>query len=100
MSNTSNRTDKDREADALERLEFYAGQQRMFTGQPQKCPRCGYLAIKPRLATNALSRLSKPSIYVCDACGSEEGIESIPGHDRKPVTEWAAVRIPDWRCTV
>ncbi len=88
----------DAEKDALDRLEFYAGQQRMFAGQPQKCPRCGLLAIKPRLATNALSRIKKPDIYVCDACGTEEGLESVPGSPKKPVAEWAAIKNRDWRC--
>lgn len=88
----------DKEKDALDRLEFYAGQQRMHTGRPQKCPRCGLLAIKPRLRTNALSRLEKPEIYVCDVCGTEEGMESVPGNAKKPITDWAAVKDPDWRC--
>lgn len=87
-----------KEKDALDRLEFYAGQQRMYAGRPQKCPRCGLLAIKPRLATNAMSRLKKPEIYVCDVCGTDEGMESMPGTGQTPVTEWAAVKDPDWRC--
>ena len=91
-------TNKDAEKNALDRLEFYAGQQRMFAGTPQKCPRCGLLAIKPQLRTNALSRLKKPDIYICDVCGMAEGLESVPGSQKKPVTEWTAVKDPDWRC--
>lgn len=94
--NTGTISDNDR--NALERLEFYAGQQRIHDGHAQNCPRCGRPAIKPRLRTNALARLRKPDIYICDACGTSEGLESVPGSPKKQLSEWAAVRDPDWRC--
>ena len=94
----ANQEQKDREKDALDVLRFHAGRQRALDGQVQNCPRCGHPSIKPALHTNAMSRLKKPDIYVCDLCGTAEGLESIPEHYKKPVTEWAAVRIPDWRC--
>lgn len=88
----------DRGKDALERLQFHAGRQRSLDGQVQKCPRCGMPSIKPKLCTNALSRLRGVHIYVCDLCGTSEAIGSMPGKAPMPATDWAAAKDPDWRC--
>lgn len=89
------KTDKD--LDALDRITFHAGRQRLLNGQPQLCPRCGKPAIKPRLHTNALSRLKKPNIYICDACGNDEAVRDANG-DQLPLSQWAAAKNPEWRC--
>ena len=50
-------------------LDFKAQQQ---AGKNLPCPRCGQETMKPRLPTNALSRLA--DLYVCDACGLDEAM--------------------------
>lgn len=92
------KTRTDADLDALDRLAFHAGRQRLLNGQPQLCPRCGRPAIKPRLPTNALSRLKKPRIYICDACGNDEAVRET-NKDPLPLSQWAAAKDPEWRCT-
>ena len=40
------------------------------SGRYTRCPRCGRETMKPKLYTNALSRLA--DILVCDTCGADE----------------------------
>lgn len=56
------------------------------------CPRCGLLAMKPELHTNAYSRVA--DIYICDSCGLEEAFESHPfgGKEPKKLENWFVVR--------
>lgn len=79
--------------DVSDRLAFLAGRQRMSAGRPQICPRCGRMAIKPRLHTNALSR--HYGIYVCGLCGNQEAMLQSRGR-RLRFQDWAAAR-PDFR---
>lgn len=55
------------------------------------CPRCGYMSVKDRLHTNALSRHA--TVYVCDTCGMDEAIRDMKG-DVLPATEWAIAKLP------
>lgn len=43
---------------------------RQDAGEHLPCPRCGRMTMKPKLLTNALSRIA--DIMVCDGCGMEE----------------------------
>jgi len=49
------------------------------------CPRCGQVNMKPRIHTNAMSRVA--DIYVCDDCGTDEALRN-----------WANIPLPieDW----
>lgn len=53
------------------------------------CPRCGQMAVKDRLVTNALSRHA--DIYICDRCGTDEAIRDFIGAVLPP-EEWAIVK--------
>ena len=50
------------------------------------CPRCGRATVKPKTATNALSRHA--DVYVCDECGTDEAIRDF-GKVVLPLHEWA-----------
>lgn len=44
---------------------------------------------------NALSR--RATVYICDACGTQEAIEDMMG-SRDPLTAWAIAAAPEkWR---
>ncbi len=74
-----------------ERIAELARAQKANNGLRQACPRCGQMAIKPRLHTNALSRAA--DIYVCDTCGNLEALSpKNPGN----LDGWAAAG-PDFR---
>ena len=55
------------------------------------CPRCGQMTVKDRLHTNALSRHA--TVYVCDACGTDEAIRDWKGAPL-PLREWAIAKLP------
>ena len=45
---------------------------------------------------NALSR--RATVYICDACGTEEALEDMLGN-RMPLVAWAIAQTPElWRC--
>ncbi len=52
----------------------------------QRCPRCGMATVKPKTATNALSRHA--DVYICDECGTDEAIRDWGGLVL-PLHEWA-----------
>ena len=56
-----------------------------------RCPRCGSMMFGPK-ARHALSRWA--DIIVCDQCGTIEALEQAGLAEKKPLTEWAAVKIP------
>ena len=60
------------------------------------CPRCGKMSMDTESVTrNALSR--RATIYICDACGTQEAIEDMMG-SRSPLTVWAIAAAPEkWR---
>ena len=60
------------------------------------CPRCGKMSMDTESFTrNALSR--RATIYICDACGTQEAIEDMMG-SRSPLTVWAIAAAPEkWR---
>lgn len=53
------------------------------------CPRCGGMAVKDKLCTNALSR--HVHVYVCDRCGMDEAMRELAGNDL-PLWEWAIAK--------
>jgi len=55
------------------------------------CPRCGLMSVKDRLHTNALSRHA--SVYICDACGTDEAIRDWKGATI-PLKDWAIALLP------
>ena len=55
------------------------------------CPRCGRMTVKDRLHTNALSRHA--TVYVCDACGTDEAIRDMTGCVL-PLKDWAIAKLP------
>ena len=55
----------------------------------QLCPRCGRATVKPKTATNALSRHA--DVYICDECGTDEAIRDW-GAFVLPLHEWAIFR--------
>ena len=59
---------------------------RQEAGEQMPCPRCGMDKKKPNLHTNALSR--EFDIYVCDACGTNEGMLAFM-RNPLPLNEWA-----------
>ena len=59
---------------------------RQEAGEQMPCPRCGMDKMKPNLHTNALSR--EFDIYVCDACGTNEGMLAFM-RNPLPLNEWA-----------
>lgn len=61
------------------------------------CPRCGKMAMDTESVTrNALSR--RATVYICDACGTEEALEDMLGN-RMPLVAWAIAQTPElWRC--
>lgn len=60
------------------------------------CPRCGKMAMDTESVTrNALSR--RATVYICDACGTEEALEDMLGN-RMPLVAWAIAQTPElWR---
>lgn len=60
------------------------------------CPRCGKMAMDTKSVTrNALSR--RATVYICDACGTEEALEDMLGN-RMPLVAWAIAQTPElWR---
>ena len=62
------------------------------------CPRCGKMAMDAESVTrNALSR--RATVYICDACGTEEAIEDMGALSKLPLREWAIAQAPGlWRC--
>ena len=58
-------------------------------GHAFPCPRCGRQSMKPDAASNALSRYA--DVYICDTCGLNEAIRSMPGNTPIPITEWGMV---------
>ena len=60
------------------------------------CPRCGKMSMDTESVTrNALSR--RATVYICDACGTQEAIEDMMG-SRDPLTAWAiAAAREKWR---
>lgn len=62
------------------------------------CPRCGKMSMDTESVTrNALSR--RATIYICDACGTQEAIEDMMG-SRSPLTAWAIAAAPgNWHVT-
>jgi len=63
-----------RQLDQQREREFFNG-----------CLRCGLETMKPRLATNAMSRLE--DVWVCDRCGVNEAMDEFAG---------TVLEIPDW----
>ena len=59
------------------------------SGAYTRCPRCGLSTMKPKLYTNALSRIA--DIMVCDTCGVDEAKLAFMG---SPGTlyQWAALQ--------
>ena len=55
------------------------------------CPRCGRMTVKDRKVTNALSRHA--TVYVCDACGTDEAIRDFTGAVL-PLKDWAIAKLP------
>lgn len=78
---------------AKEVIERFAGNQQ---GGHFACPRCGKMAMDAESVTrNALSR--RATVYICDACGTEEALEDMLGK-RMPLSGWAIARAPElWR---
>lgn len=62
---------------------------RQEAGEHMPCPRCGADTMKPRIHTNALSRMA--DIHICDACGTTEAMLAHMSQ-RMPLTEWAAFK--------
>ena len=62
---------------------------RQESGAYTRCPRCGLPNMKPKLYTNALSRIA--DIMVCDTCGVDEAKLAFMG---SPGTlyQWAALQ--------
>ena len=60
------------------------------------CPRGGKMSMDTESVTrNALSR--RATVYICDACGTQEAIEDMMG-SRDPLTAWAIAAAPEkWR---
>lgn len=60
------------------------------------CPRCGRMAMDAESVTrNALSR--RATVYICDACATEEALEDMLGN-RMPLVAWAIAQTPElWR---
>lgn len=57
------------------------------------CPRCGKMSMDTEIVTrNALSR--RATVYICDACGTQEAIEDMMG-SRDPLTAWAIAAAPE-----
>ena len=57
------------------------------------CPRCGKMSMDTESVTrNALSR--RATVYICDACGTQEAIEDMMG-SRGPLTAWAIAAAPE-----
>lgn len=75
--------------EAQKKIEAFA---KVQTDGVHFCPRCGYMSVKDRLHTNALSRHA--AVYVCDTCGMDEAIRDMKG-DVLPATEWAIAKLPD-----
>ena len=59
------------------------------SGAYTRCPRCGLSTMKPKLYTNALSRIA--DVMVCDTCGVDEAKLAFMG---SPGTlyQWAALQ--------
>lgn len=74
--------------DAQKKIDAFA---KVQTDGVHFCPRCGYMSVKDRLHTNALSRHA--TVYVCDTCGMDEAIRDMKG-DVLPATEWAIAKLP------
>ena len=74
-------------AAAKKAVDDFARQQKDGT---KFCPRCGRNAVKKRLVTNALSRHA--SVYVCDACGTDEAIRDFAGNPL-PLKDWAIAKM-------
>lgn len=48
----------------------------LYGGDEMKCPRCGVNELKPKLASNALSRKDNKT-YICSDCGIQEALFDI-----------------------
>jgi ribosomal protein S27AE len=69
-------------------LKTYCEMQKSTHTENLPCPRCGYMSMKPRLATNALSRHF--NIYICSTCGTDEALRDFK-KDVLPLSAWNAV---------
>ena len=54
------------------------------------CPRCGRVAMKLPMHTNALSR--REDCYVCDNCGMDEAVREF-GRIPLDIDEWYLVKL-------
>lgn len=62
---------------------------RQENGTYTLCPRCGLPSMKPKLYTNALSRMA--DIMVCDTCGVDEAKLAFMGSPGT-IYQWAALQ--------
>jgi len=76
------------EAEAKVTLDWYGKHQ---PDEDARCPRCGAMMFGPK-ARHALSR--RADIIVCDEDGMKEALEDAGITEKLPLTEWAAVKIP------
>ncbi len=58
-------------------------------GEYTLCPRCGRDTMKPKLYTNALSRLA--DIMICDECGQAEALLAVMNNEGT-IYKWAALQ--------
>lgn len=61
------------------------------SGAVLPCPRCGWMKMKEKLCTNALSR--RADVYICDSCGTAEALEDFY---REPQFNWAERLVSEW----
>ena len=76
------------EEEAVTTLNWYGKHQ---PESDARCPRCGEIMWGPK-ARHALSRYA--SIIVCDQCGMGESLECAGIAEKRPLTEWCAIKIP------
>ena len=62
------------------------------SGAFTRCPRCGLPTMKPKLYTNALSRIA--DIMVCDRCGMVEALEKAGLVEAVPLMKWCCIDVP------
>ena len=61
-------------------------------GDNLRCPRCGYLSMRPNPIENALSR--RYDIYICSQCGTEEAMEDFLGN-KMELEDWYFARMEE-----
>lgn len=76
------------EDEARVTLDWYGKRQ---PEENARCPRCGDMMFGPK-ARHAVSRWA--DIIVCDSCGTQEALEQASLVPKRPLTEWAAVKLP------